>query len=100
MPLACLFYFIFLLSRAAPAAHGSSRARGRIGATAAGLRHSHSHAGSAEGALRQELSGALLPTDAVQMVKAKKWAMKSLAQRLQDFTPEHPDSQVLPVPMP
>ena len=26
--------------------------------------------------------------------------MKSLAQRLQDFTPEHPDSQVLPVPMP
>ena len=35
--------FSFLLFRAASAACGSSQARGRIGATAAGLRHSHSH---------------------------------------------------------
>ena len=45
-----LFYFIlfylFLLFRAAPTAYGSSQARGPIGATAAGLRHSHSNAGS------------------------------------------------------
>ena len=32
--------------RAAPEAHGGSQARGQIGATAAGLRPSHSHAGS------------------------------------------------------
>ena len=38
------FYFIFLLFRAAPAAYGGSQARNRIGATAAGLRHSHSNA--------------------------------------------------------
>ena len=44
------FYFIFLnlfiyflLFRATLEAHGSSQARGRIGATAAGLCHSHSH---------------------------------------------------------
>ena len=40
-----LFYFI-LLFRAAPAAYGSSQARGQIGATAAGLHHSHSSLGS------------------------------------------------------
>ena len=38
----CLFAF----SRAAPVAYGDSQARGRIGATAAGLRHSHSNTGS------------------------------------------------------
>ena len=38
--------FLFLLFRAAPVAYGSSQARGRIGATAAGLHHSHSNAGS------------------------------------------------------
>ena len=38
--------FFFLLFRAAPAAHGCSQARGRIGATAASLHHSHSHTGS------------------------------------------------------
>ena len=32
--------------RAAPEAYGSSQARGRIGATAAGLHHSHSNARS------------------------------------------------------
>ena len=32
--------------RAAPEAHGGSQTRGRIRATAAGLHHSHSHAGS------------------------------------------------------
>ena len=43
-----LFYFIlffFLLLRAAPVACGDSQARGQIGATAAGLHHSHSNAG-------------------------------------------------------
>ena len=39
-------FFSFLLFRTAPAASGSSQARGRIGATAAGLRHSHSNSGS------------------------------------------------------
>ena len=41
----CLFVFV-LLSRAAPEAYGGSQARGRIGAVAAGLHHSHSNAGS------------------------------------------------------
>ena len=34
---------LFLLFRATPAAYGSSQARGQIGDTAAGLRHSHSN---------------------------------------------------------
>ena len=34
-------FFFFLLFRAAPMAYGGSQARGRIGATAAGLHHSH-----------------------------------------------------------
>ena len=38
--------FYFLLFRAAPAAYGGSQARGPVGATAAGLCHSHSNAGS------------------------------------------------------
>ena len=37
---------LFLLFRATPVAYGSSQARGRGGATAAGLHHSHSSAGS------------------------------------------------------
>ena len=37
---------LFCLFRAAPKACGSSQARARIGATAAGLHHSHSNAGS------------------------------------------------------
>ena len=41
-----LFYFIFLLFRAEPAPRGGSQARGQIGVVAAGLRHSHSNAGS------------------------------------------------------
>ena len=36
----------FRFSRAAPAAHGGPQARGPIRATAAGLCHSHSNAGS------------------------------------------------------
>ena len=40
----CLFGAAFF--GAAPAAYGGSQARGRIGAIAAGLRHSHSNAGS------------------------------------------------------
>ena len=36
----------FLLFRATPVAYGSSWARGQTGATAAGLYHSHSSAGS------------------------------------------------------
>ena len=37
---------LFFLFRAAPGAYGSSQARGRIGAAAGGLHHSHSHVGS------------------------------------------------------
>ena len=48
--LACLDLFIilifFCLFRAIPATYGSSQARGLIGATAAGLCHSHSNAES------------------------------------------------------
>ena len=40
-----LFYFIWLF-RATPLAHGSSQARGQIGAIAAGLYHSHSNSRS------------------------------------------------------
>ena len=36
----------FCLFRAAPVAHGGSQAKGRIGAAAAGLHHSHSNMGS------------------------------------------------------
>jgi len=39
-------FFFFFLFRAAPAACGSSQARGQIGAAAAGLYHSHSNARS------------------------------------------------------
>ena len=39
-------FFFFLLFRAASAAFGSSQARGRIQAAAAGLHHSHSNVGS------------------------------------------------------
>ena len=48
-PLSCyafLFSFSSFFLRAAPAAHGGSQARGQIRATAAGLHHSHSNAGS------------------------------------------------------
>ena len=43
-----LFYFILftLLFRASPTAYGNSQARGQVQATAAGLHHSHSNAGS------------------------------------------------------
>ena len=40
------FFCLFAFSRAAPAAHGVSQARGLIGAVASGLHHSHSNAGS------------------------------------------------------
>ena len=40
------FFGLFAFSRAAPTAHGGSQATGRIGATAAGPRHSHSNSGS------------------------------------------------------
>ena len=39
-------FFFFLLFRAAPTACGGQQARGPLGATAAGLRHSHSNARS------------------------------------------------------
>ena len=39
-------FFVFYLFRATPAASGGSQARGRIGAVADGLSHSHSNAGS------------------------------------------------------
>ena len=41
-----LFFLAFCLHSAALAAYGGSQARGLIGAVAAGLRHSHSNAGS------------------------------------------------------
>ena len=44
LPTDILSFFSFF--RAAPAAYGSSQARGQIRAAAAGLRHSHSHAES------------------------------------------------------
>ena len=40
------FFFLSFFVRAAPTAYGGSQARGRIGATAAGLYLSHSNAGS------------------------------------------------------
>ena len=40
------FFFLFCLFRAAPAADGSSRARGQTGAAAASLHHNQSNAGS------------------------------------------------------
>ena len=39
-------FFFFGLFRAAPAAHGGSQARGRIGAVATGQHCSHSNVGS------------------------------------------------------
>ena len=44
--LAYLFMYVFLLFMVAPAAYGSSQARGRIGATAPCLHHSHNNTGS------------------------------------------------------
>ena len=41
-----LFFFFFLSFRATLAAYGGSQVRGQIGAVAAGLRQSHSNAGS------------------------------------------------------
>ena len=40
------FFFSFFLFKAAPAAYGSSQARGRIEVTDASLHHSHSNTGS------------------------------------------------------
>ena len=40
------FFFFLNLFRAIPMAYGGSQARGRIGAVAASLCHSHSNAGS------------------------------------------------------
>ena len=40
------FFFFFGLFRATPMAYGSSQVRGRIGAVAASLHHSHSNIGS------------------------------------------------------
>ena len=41
-----LFFGLFAISWAAPAAYGGSQARGPIGAVATGLRQSHSNVGS------------------------------------------------------
>ena len=40
------FIYFFAISWAAPMAHGGSQTRGRIGAVATGLHHSHSDVGS------------------------------------------------------
>ena len=42
----CDFILFIYFFRATPAAYGGSQVKGRIGATAAGLHHSHSKAGS------------------------------------------------------
>ena len=48
LPIKLYFLFgVFLLFRAAPVAYGSSQAKGWMGATAAGLHHSHSNIGYA-----------------------------------------------------
>ena len=47
--IAFFFFFLFLLFRAAPVTHRGSQARGLIGATASGLRHSHSNMGPKPG---------------------------------------------------
>ena len=39
-------YFVSFVFRATPEAYGGSQARGRLGATAAGLHHSHSNLAS------------------------------------------------------
>ena len=39
-------FYLFFLFRATPVTYGSSQVRGRIGAAAAGLHHSHSNVGS------------------------------------------------------
>ena len=39
-------FFLFVFFRTTPAVYGGSQARGLIGATATGLCHSHSNAGS------------------------------------------------------
>ena len=44
LTLCCFCFYFFGCFRAAPAAYGSSQARGPVGATAAGLYHSHSNA--------------------------------------------------------
>ena len=41
-----LFFAYFFVEVAVPVANGRSQARGRIGATAASLRHGHSNMGS------------------------------------------------------
>ena len=46
LPSLGISFLFFAFSRAAPAAYGGSQARGRIGAVATGLHHSHSNTGS------------------------------------------------------
>ena len=41
-----VFYISIYIFRATPMTYGCSQARGQIGATAAGLHHDHSNAGS------------------------------------------------------
>ena len=41
-----IFFFFWSFFRAAPVAPGGSQARGRVGAVAAGIHHSHSNARS------------------------------------------------------
>ena len=41
-----IYFCLFAFSRAVATAYGGSQARGQIGAVAAGLRQSHSNAGS------------------------------------------------------
>ena len=54
-----LVFFFFLLFRVAPMAYGGFQASGLIGATVAGLHHSHSNARS--GLSLQSLSVSVFP---------------------------------------
>ena len=56
----CFVLFCFLLFRTVPAAYGGSQPRGPIGATSAGLHHSHSDARS-EPCLRPALQLMAMP---------------------------------------
>ena len=60
-----------MLFRASPTSHGSSQARGQIGATVAGLHHSHSNEGSEQ---HLQLTPQLTATpDPGPLSKARDW---------------------------
>ena len=71
-PFLFIYLFIYLLFRATPVAYGGSQARGRIGATAASLHHSHSKARSSTHWARPGIESA---TSWFLIVFVNHWAM-------------------------